>query len=206
MRTTSRRRSRRFSSQERKTSIIVAASSIFAKKGFAGTTTREIAKSVGVSETLVFKHFPTKRALYAAILAEKSPIPTLLPVLKESARRRDDVRVFTLIASAVIHREADSALPRLLLFSALEGHKLSEMFFQNQVRGFYDFLSGYIRQRVRDGAFRNDVDPLLAARGFVGMVVYHRLLSYIFKVPVPHAPETIVETYVRLFLDSLRPS
>jgi len=40
----------------------------------------------------------------------------------------------------------------------------------------------------------------------MGMVVYHRLLSYIFKVPVPHTPEVIVETYVRMFLESLRPS
>jgi len=206
MGTTSHSRSRRISGQERKARIIAAASSLFAKKGFAGTRTREIARSVGISETLVFKHFTTKRALYAAILAKQSPLSTLLPALKESARKRDDTRMFTLIASAVIHREADSVLPRLLLFSALEGHKLSEMFFQNQVRGFYDFLSGYILRRIRDGAFRDDVDPLLAARAFMGMVVYHRLLSYIFKVPVPHAPELIVETYVRMFLDSLRPS
>jgi TetR/AcrR family transcriptional regulator len=197
---------RRISGQERKASLIAAAASLFAKKGFAGTTTREIARSVGVSETLVFKHFPTKRTLYAAILAEKSPLPHLLPILEEAAQKRDDRRVFTVIAGTIIRRDADPDLPRLLLFSALEGHKLSEMFFQNHVRGFYDFLSGYIRRRVRDGAFRDDVDPLLAARAFMGMVVYHRLLSFIFKVPVPHAPEVIVETYVRMFLASLRPS
>ena len=98
MRTTSPSRSRRVSGRERKANIIAAAASLFARKGFAGTTTREIARSVGVSETLVFKHFPTKRTLYAAILAEKSPIPQLLPLVEEAARKRDDRRVFALIA------------------------------------------------------------------------------------------------------------
>ena len=46
-----------------------AALELFAAKGFNGTTTREIAKTAGISEALVFKYFPTKRALYAAILS-----------------------------------------------------------------------------------------------------------------------------------------
>ena len=60
----------RRSSQERQASLIQAATALFAKKGFNGTTTKEIAKAAGISEALVYKHFPTKHALYAAILAE----------------------------------------------------------------------------------------------------------------------------------------
>jgi AcrR family transcriptional regulator len=41
---------------------------LFARKGFAGTTTKEIAEAAGVSEALVFKHFPSKAALYEEIL------------------------------------------------------------------------------------------------------------------------------------------
>lgn len=196
-------RSRRCSGKERRASIVAAASRLFAANGFTGTTTRTIAGAAGVSETLVFKHFPTKRALYSAILAEKSPIPHLLPLLEATAKMRDDERVFTLIAGTIIRKDADPDLPRLLLFSALEGHKLSDMFFQNHVRTFYDFLAGYIQRRIREGAFRK-TDPLLAARAFMGMLIYHRLLSEIFKVPVPHPPETIVDTFVTLYLGSLK--
>jgi len=71
---------------------------LFAKKGFNGTTTKEIAQAAGISEALVFKHFPTKRALYAAILAEKVTVSELLSAIEESAKKRDDRRVFTLIA------------------------------------------------------------------------------------------------------------
>lgn len=43
---------------------------LFARRGFAGTTTREIARQAGVSEALLFQHFPSKAALYQEILAQ----------------------------------------------------------------------------------------------------------------------------------------
>jgi len=192
------------SGRERQASIIAAAAALFAQKGFNGTTTREIARTAGISEALLFRHFPTKRALYAAIIAEKSQLSLLMASIEEAADKRDDVRVFTLIAGFRIHRGADPTLLRLLLFSALEGHGLSDMFFRNRHRVFYEFLAGYIARRTKEGAFRR-VDPLLAAQSFVGMVVYHRLLHEIFKVPPHCSPEEAVAGYVEMFLEGLRP-
>ncbi|NOS77571.1 MAG: TetR/AcrR family transcriptional regulator [Nitrospira sp.] len=192
----------RQSSQERQASLIQAATTLFAQKGFNGTTTKEIAKTAGISEALVFKHFPTKRALYAAILAEKVTISELLSAIEESAKKRDDRRVFTLIASYRIRPGVDPTLLRLLLFSALEGHELSDMFFSKHHKIFYDHLATYIQTRVEDGAFRR-VDPLLAARAFIGMVVHHRLLHEIFGVPMDRSYDDTVSTYVDVFLHGL---
>ncbi|MEE8124935.1 MAG: helix-turn-helix domain-containing protein, partial [Nitrospirales bacterium] len=61
--------SKRISGRDRKASIIRSAAALFAEKGFSGTKTREIAARAGVSEALIFKHFPSKHELYAAILA-----------------------------------------------------------------------------------------------------------------------------------------
>jgi AcrR family transcriptional regulator len=182
--------------------LIAAAASLFADKGFNGTTTKEIAKAAGVSEALVFKHFPTKRALYAAILAEKVTVDELLGTVAEAAKKRDDRRVFTLIAGFRIRPGADSTLLRLLLFSALEGHELSEMFFDKHHRVFYDHLATYIETRIAEGAFRS-VDPLLTARAFIGMVVHHRLLHEIFGVPMHRSHDETVSTYVDIFLTGL---
>ena len=57
----------RLSSQERRAAIIKAVRKVFVEKGFHGTTTRELAEAAGVSEALLFKHFPSKEALYSAI-------------------------------------------------------------------------------------------------------------------------------------------
>lgn len=60
----------RLSGAARRAGIINAAQRAFAEKGFRGTTTRELAAKAGVSEALLFKHFPSKEALYAAMLAQ----------------------------------------------------------------------------------------------------------------------------------------
>jgi AcrR family transcriptional regulator len=58
----------RLSAEERRTAIVEAAKPLFARYGFAGTTTKQLARAAGVSEALVFQHFPSKAALYEEIL------------------------------------------------------------------------------------------------------------------------------------------
>jgi AcrR family transcriptional regulator len=195
-------RKSRTSATQRQASLINAAASLFAANGFTGTTTKRIAKAAGVSEALLFKHFPTKHALYTAIIEEKAQYSDLREAVEEAAKKQDDVRLFTLLASYRIRKGADPTLFRLLLFSALEGHKMSDMFFQQQYRTFHDLLAGYIRSRIEDGAFRR-VDPLLAARAFFGIIVHHRLLHDIFGLPIHLTHEDVVAEYVSMFLGGL---
>jgi AcrR family transcriptional regulator len=57
----------RMDAAERKRAIVEIAMPLFARKGFAGTTTKEIAEVAGVSEALLYRHFPTKAALFEEI-------------------------------------------------------------------------------------------------------------------------------------------
>jgi AcrR family transcriptional regulator len=61
---------RKLSADVRRAQILEAAKSCFARHGFAGTTTKSVAAAASVSEALLFKHFPTKAALHAAILVD----------------------------------------------------------------------------------------------------------------------------------------
>src|SRR5579872_2605807 len=61
----------RMTSDLRRQLILGAAKRCFARNGFAGTTTKSVAAAAAISEGLLFKHFPTKSALYAEILAEE---------------------------------------------------------------------------------------------------------------------------------------
>ena len=51
--------------------ILETAIELFAEKGFNGTTTKEIAEAAEVNESLIFRHFSTKRELYKAIIEKK---------------------------------------------------------------------------------------------------------------------------------------
>ena len=68
------KRSKRLNAEERKQSILRAAAPIIARSGFNGTSVRDIALAAGVSEALLYKHFPSKQALYdqAAVAARDS--------------------------------------------------------------------------------------------------------------------------------------
>jgi len=55
--------------QDRKLAIVAAALPLFAHKGFSQTTTKDIAKAAGVSEPLLYRHFPSKEALFEGLVA-----------------------------------------------------------------------------------------------------------------------------------------
>ena len=79
----------KMSGEDRRTAIIRAARRVFVEKGFYRTTTRELADAAGVSEALLFKHFPNKEALYSAIQmscfkAEGSKVQERLEALEPS--------------------------------------------------------------------------------------------------------------------------
>ena len=171
--------SARMAGEERREQIVRVAVSLFSNHGFRGTTTKEIAHAAGVSEAMVFRHFATKEELYAAILDHKacSGSGSFEPeqMASEAIKHKDDRGVFESLAlGALNHHDEDPEFQRLLLYSALEKHKLAEMFFDGFVRKVYDFLGGYIRERQREGALL-EMDPAIVVRSFIGMVMHHSL-------------------------------
>jgi AcrR family transcriptional regulator len=197
---------KRLKGEERRRMIIEAALTLFARKGFQGTTTKEIAQAAGCSEAMLFKHFATKDELYSAILETRVRIEETLAKALHAAARKDDAGVFRAVGlEALTQTELDPSLMRLLLFSALEGHPLSHLFFETRVRGLHIFLSSYIEERIADGVFR-PVNPLIAARSFMGMIVHYLLLHEIYGVKQPAGclPEQVVDTFVTLFCEGIR--
>ncbi|HEX8459135.1 MAG TPA: helix-turn-helix domain-containing protein [Pyrinomonadaceae bacterium] len=168
----------RMAGEDRRRQILQVAMRLFSQRGFRGTTTKEIAQAAGVSEAMVFRHFANKEELYTAIIDHKACADNFQrpsDIVPDAIARRDDRAVFTGLALAMMrHHERDTEFLRLLTHSALEGHELASMFWDRNVRGMYDFLSGYIRERQREGAMR-DIDPVVVVRGFLGMVIHHSL-------------------------------
>lgn len=168
----------RMSAEGRKLQILQVAVTLFSQRGFGGTTTREIAQAAGVSEAMVFRHFATKQELYSAILDHKACSGDKMDpekMVAEALKEKDDRAVFEQLAlGALEHHECDPEFQRLLLHSALEGHELSEMFFEKFIRRVYELLGGYIAERQRDGALVN-VDPAIIVRAFIGMIIHHSL-------------------------------
>jgi AcrR family transcriptional regulator len=188
---------------QRRQQILEVATGLFARQGFHGTTTRQIAEQVGVKEIILFRLFPTKRDLYWAVIEAKCVPPPgqhrVVELLKAGMGERE---LFTAMARGILERvTADITLTRLLLFSALESHELTDKFYRTYLADFYKTLAADIRRRIRKGKFRK-VNPLLAARGFIGMVFYHLLVQELFggnryeKFQIPKVAEELTSVWL----------
>ncbi len=108
---------KRVSSEERRELILEAVIPVFAEKGFHGATTRTLAEAAGVSEALLYKHFPSKDSLYAAIflrhLGEKTEQPETQALLAEPPSTSKLVRLLQLMFHDIAEPH-DDCLARLM--------------------------------------------------------------------------------------------
>jgi AcrR family transcriptional regulator len=90
----------RLTSDERRQAIIDAVKKVFARNGFDGTTTRELATAAGVSEALLFKHFPNKEALYDAVIESCADEPGFADIV---TNRFIDLKPSTATLITMVH-------------------------------------------------------------------------------------------------------
>jgi len=190
--------------EQRRAQILRTAMELFSENGFQGTTTKQIAECSGISEGMVFKHFRTKEELYSAILEEKAQEVGAF-CSDDAIERRDDVQVLTEIALHMIREsERDPTFMRLLVFSALEDHRMSELFFRSRIVRKFDLLLEYIETRIREGAFKK-IDPSIASRAFVGMIMYYITVPEIFGGKEPsETHEEAASAFVDIFLSGVK--
>jgi len=108
----------RLAGTERREAILRAALPLFAHRGFYGVSTKEIASGAGISEALIFKHFPTKRALYKGLYAYCARAiefdQTRLAALGENGLGAAQLLYFVL--RSVLSQSSPESLPTFRLF------------------------------------------------------------------------------------------
>jgi AcrR family transcriptional regulator len=149
----------KLTSEERRAAIIKAVRRVFAEKGFHGTTTRELAEAAGVSEALLFKHFPNKEALYSAMqhsccTEHKSAKWERLKALEPSAATL--VILVHLMASRMVggHFAADDEdvlHNRLMLRSLTEDGEFARLFLKGGPSQINRMLEDCIKAAVAAG-------------------------------------------------------
>jgi AcrR family transcriptional regulator len=134
---------------------------VFAKSGYRGTTTAEIAREAGVTEPILYRHFGSKRALYLACLEEAS---ARLRSNWERAieQEPDPAQWLGALGSVFLRlRELKSVLMNLWVQGLVEAGDDPEI--RRELRGSlreaHDFVAGVIRRVQEAGAMPTDRDP-----------------------------------------------
>jgi len=198
----------RLSQGARCSHVIEAAIRLFAQKGFEGTKTKEIAEAAGINEALIFRDFQTKENLYCAIIADASSrvsTECAIAELSPYAERRDDEGLFFHLAVQVFETASrEQTLFRLMIYCALEHHKLARKFREKLVAPVEHFLEDYLRTRQDEGAFRA-ADPHALARSFLDMCHHHVLRHVIFRDGTKWPPDAAAaKICADIFLNGVR--
>lgn len=200
--------SSRLSALERRAAIIEAAIRLFSERGFRGVTTRELARAVGVSEPVLYQHFPSKKELYKAII-EQTIDRGYIETLEGLQRRADagnDHDFFLYLAMAMVQwYQTRQDQHRLKMFAALEGHELMEELHEKQGKPFMDIITNYIRRRIDEGGFA-DVQPEVASLAFCGMIGQYCQSALLFHSTFcrEHSPDDSVAMMTQIFLNGIR--
>jgi TetR/AcrR family transcriptional regulator len=201
-------RRKRMKGDQRRRQLIDVAIELFARKGFGGTTTREIAKAAQVNEAIIFRHFETKEGLYAAILdqrARETLSAEAFEALRGLATLGDDEGFFQFLVQRILHAYRDHPqYQRLLLFSSLEKHPFAAGYYQRFVAPAFGFVRDYIEKRQGQGVFR-PCDPAMAVFSLASIASQYGMNKWLFERADPHATEEeVVKEITDLFLKGMR--
>lgn len=160
---------RRLKAAERKASILAVAKVLFADKGYHGVSVDEIAKRLGVSPAVLYRHFPSKEALYEAVLNEIACHREnyIEAVVEDSGDFASMLRRMTRVYVTSVARDPDYL--RMELQSVLEGGTAERRFFENRWKPFSDYIEFGLRELARDGLITR-IDGKVAGLLFQGMV------------------------------------
>ena len=192
---------------DRRKQILDAALDAFARKGYGGTTTKEIAAAAGVTEAIVFRHFPTKQALYAAVMGQCSDsleYQTWMAGLRTQVEQNDDGGLLRTIATAILKGyRADPRYERVMLFAALEGHEQGLEHHRQSASPVVEMLTEYFERRQREGALRDlNVGSIIVS--IAGIAQYYAMMLHMFGYPSNLTDEEAAANFASIILNGIR--
>ena len=193
---------------ERADKIVQAAAQLFARQGYHGTSTREIARLADVSENTLFRHFDHKEDLFWSALRSRSNGLKLRRDLLDGIAGGEEPeivlpKIIDLLVDTVIFKPE---LLRLIAVAFLELHWKTEAFCQEYLSPIFSAISRYVETNIESERVRN-LDPTMVTAALVTTVMVHPEISRLIdgdKLSFPGTREA-ASAYTRFWLDVLAP-
>ena len=197
----------RLPASDRRRQLIETALDLFSRKGFEGTTTKQIAAAAGVTEAIIFRHFPNKQALYTAVIDfqhEAGEFDEWLARWKSHMDRNDDEGlIHSLIECVITKYRQDARVQRVLLFAALEGHELGLEHNRQRSYPIFELLLQYVARRQAEGALR-DCNPGAIVAAAAGMAVHYGMMTELFGFKAAADDGQVANNFTRIVMDGIR--
>jgi AcrR family transcriptional regulator len=182
--------------------ILEAALKLFSQKGFLGATTREIAREAEVAEVTLFRHFPSKEALFEEVIRRYSFLPALKGILPGLEGAGYEEALLEIARRFLERLDERKDLIRIML--AERHHYPSQV--KGIFRGFLGemirMLADYFRQLQARGILR-DFDPDVGAKAFLGsLFAYVNFLGFFLGTSGRGGRnDRFAEEFVKIFIE-----
>ena len=194
------RRDRRI--QRQRQDIMDAAASLFAEKGYAATTTKDIARSADIGESTLYSYFAGKREILLAILDHQaSQIDDILA----SITTLGDVQSYIDALDRLLERLfARVDYTRALIAEAWVNTGILNEYVLGRAARMNQFLEALVNEKIRAGVLR-PVDARLAAQLIIATCISAMLPVLRGIQPPPDAAgrKYLAEMIIRLILDGI---
>lgn len=194
------------SSQREK--IISSAAQLFARQGYHGTSTREIARLADVSENTIFRHFERKEDLFwSAIRSRCSAVNLRRDVLEGMAEgHAPEVIVPKIVESLSDILNYSPELLRLIAVALLEMQWKADIFCEECLSPAFVAIGQYLTMCVQKGRVRN-LDPTMITAALTTMVLVHPWVSRLIDGSKPSYSDNrdLGRAYSRFWLEVLSP-
>lgn len=158
---------RRQQAEERREQILDAAIRIFCEKGFAGTTIRDIAREVGVTEGLLYHYFESKEALENACWKERTWRAELERILNAAEGKPVEAVLREIVTDFLGTLRRHAPLVRMNAAESLRNPELKAEHLA-KIEDNHLRLVGFLRERQANGELRQDADVSTGAGLLMG--------------------------------------
>jgi TetR/AcrR family transcriptional regulator, mexJK operon transcriptional repressor len=174
-------------SERRRQAIIQAATEVFLRHGYLGATTDEVAARASVSKQTLYKHFPDKQQLFAAVILDTTAqvVDGLSAAVADTLDDAQDTRkTLRALADGLLRGLLQPDFLRLRRLVIAEADRFPEVGKAWFDRGFDRALVvlGEALRRLADRGLLHDLsDPTLGAYQFAGLVMYRPMNQVMFS-------------------------
>ena len=185
--------------------LLKAAVEIFATEGIAGATTREIARLAGVNEITLFRHFQSKEQLLKAVVHYITALQA--EALDNQDEWTQDLRLDLLHYGQIYsdHLEQYEALVRMFIGEAKRHPEEALRVTQEALMPLREKLTAYLKNGVKKGIVRSDLDLAIAIDSFTGMLLSRMLRHHISPISRGYSQGQYLEGCVDLFVNGIDP-
>jgi AcrR family transcriptional regulator len=203
----SRARAPRMNPADRENMIIARAIEHFSQDGFSAGT-RELARKIGVTQSLLYRYFPTKEALIEKVyervyLARWNPLWNIL--LKDRSLPIDvRMKKFYLDYSKAM---VQAQWVRILIFAGLKHAGINERLFALLREQIYKVIVVEVREAFSLPPPRTKDDEEIELElvwGLHASIFYLGMRRWVYRSNVPENIETLIEALVEGLIESLK--